>query len=79
MQITVLLTLTIEVKDTEAAKQYLDISPDGSLSSDINPEFLADIFDDGIQDMIIYGEDKVLKLCGKTPEDIRHILGTRIP
>ncbi len=79
MQIEVPLTLTIEVPDQAAASAYLEFSKDGSLTSIVTPEFLADLFDDDIPNMIIYGSDSVLKICGKTHEDIRHILASRIP
>lgn len=78
MQIEVPLTLTIEVPDQEAASAYLETKA-GVLISEVNPSFLADLFDDDIPNMIIYGNDSVLKICGKTHEDIRHILASRIP
>ena len=79
MHIEVPLTLTIEVPHQEAASNYLEVDKDGKLTSTVNPEFIADLFDDGIPRMMIYDNADVLKVCGKTPEDIRKLLASRIP
>lgn len=79
MQIEVPLTLTIEVSDATAAELYLEKAADGTLSTNVQTEFLADLFDDEIPNMIIYGTDKVIKICSKTQENVRKELAARIP
>ena len=80
MQIEVPLTLTIEVPDKEAAAEYLETDAAGELTATVNTDYIADLFDDDVPDMIIYGNNShVVKVCGKTPEEIKHILSSRIP
>ena len=79
MQIEVPLTLTIEVPDQVIAELYLEKAADGTLSTNVQAEFLADLFDDDIPNMIIYADSKLLKICNKTHENIRRELAARIP
>lgn len=74
MQITVPLTLTLIVPDQEAAARYID-----PVTQLVTTDFLADLFDDGIPDSMIYGSDFVESLCGKTHDQIRQELTNRIP
>ena len=79
MRITVPLTLEIEVPSQEEAAQYLILAPDGTPTTEVSPNFLADLFDDGLQDMFAYEEHSVIKVCGYTKAAVREILARQIP
>lgn len=79
MQIEVPLTLTIEVSSKEKASAYLELAEDGALTSKVSLEFLADLFDDGIPDIITYDSDAVLKVCGKTQQEVETARASKIP
>ena len=79
MQIEVPLTLTIEVSSKDKAAAYLELAEDGTLTSKVSLDFLADLFDDGIPDIITYESDTISKICGKTQLEVETARTSKIP
>ncbi len=66
MQIIVPLTLTIEITDESEKATYFKCNVDGSISTDLNPEYINDIFADGVTEMLVYGDAKVTHIDNLT-------------